>query len=180
MRRSRSFQLIIAAVAMAALGTLLAATPAQAQAPNAVRVVVPQNYPAFVHRTDSAGMHRVDIRGVVLFDHPAGRVGTRTVPIILLSPEHVDARTLRAALVSLHNHRAWGEAAQSEQFSALTSAHAAPQVPRWARGLFAAKLDELADQPMTALGALGRGRAVMIDEPEQFITQTNGSRGNDR
>jgi hypothetical protein len=152
------------------LGVLLAAPPAAGQRPSdPVTVIVPENYPAFAHRTPPEGIHPAELYAVVLFDNPAVAAGNGHAPIILLNPEHLDARTLRAALVAVHNHRARGTPAEDEKFAALGSEHAAPPVPAWATEMYAEKLTELTGRRIGDVPRLGRGRSTSITDPSSYV-----------
>lgn len=158
-----------------ALTAVLPAT-AQSAASVALRLAqpvilaIPEYYPAFDPAMRAAHPESVELHAVV--DHRVWfeRGATDTFTVVLLNPAHLDAATLRAALVRVHNFRArTAPQVEAPHPSAIGNPGALIGVPSWMRRLLEGTLEGLRNRPTEELGHYGRVRKITIADPSAAV-----------
>lgn len=154
---------------LAVLGAgLVLGAPAMAQTPGRppVTVVVFDDYPAFQPDAGKRdGRQAIPLRAIVFRRAP----WDETRRIVILNPEHLDATTLAAALQSVRDLPDDRANAQRSFLVGLSAARPAPPAPPGAVPALNAKLAELRSQAPARIERLGVGRAVTIEDVDQYL-----------
>lgn len=150
---------------LAALGAVLAGgMQAGAQSPARLPVIVSvfNDYPAFQPRASADGSGGRAPRALVFRHNPTGQENS----VVILNPAHLDAETLRDALLVLQQPAG----AKRNRLVAVGTRRNQRPVPAAAAAVLEAKLAELRAAPVVHNGIQSRaGRSVAIADISPYV-----------